>query len=225
MKRYILVFILSYCLLFANKNIVLIKGGIYKIPSYEDFYTKTKPYTIKTKSFYIDKYEVSNKQFGKTDIDEDEQDYPVVKISYDEALKYCQKHNGTLPTQEQWIVASSFSNNQFYLYATKQYPITNQNNINIKEDRAIQLETKGYGADTDIVSVYDALIGNNGIVGMLGNVWEITKSNNNIIILKGGSFYNYQTPNLLNNLIQNKVYKSNLKQYEHIGFRCVYQDL
>ncbi|MEA2050454.1 MAG: SUMF1/EgtB/PvdO family nonheme iron enzyme [Campylobacterota bacterium] len=212
-----------FTLITLNANTIDIKGGIYKIPPFKSFYVDKKEQIVQIKDFKIDKYEVSNKLFGKKGINEDEQNYPVVKIKYQDAIKYCKQKGGDLPTKEQWLVASSFENNQFYQYSTKNYPLKNENDINIVQDRAVELEIDGFGAEFDLVEVQDALVGNNNIVAMLGNVWELTKSNTQYVYLKGGSFFNNEKKELLNNYIENRVLKSDLDQYEHIGFRCVYK--
>jgi formylglycine-generating enzyme required for sulfatase activity len=215
--------IISFFIVNLEATTIFIKGGIYTIPPYNDFYSDTKKQIIKIDPFYIDKYEVSNKKFHKKDIGQEEIEYPVVNISYQEAANYCKKHKGSLPTVEQWIVASSFEKDRYYPFATKNYPILDQNDINIKNEKAIELETDGFGAEIDLVNVSDALVGNNQIVGMLGNIWEITLSKTNYTKLKGGSFFNNSEKGLLNNIIENKVLKIDLKGYEHVGFRCVYK--
>ena len=221
MIRYI--FLLTIIVGLYAQDKVLIQGGRYTIPLYDTIYVTIPSKTIAVDSFMIDKYEVSNIEFGKHNILDDEENYPVSKISYEEAENFCISKGGALPTQEQWIVASSFENGKFFPYPTKVYPIEDENNINIKDERAIELEDGGYGAEIDLVDVDQAIVGINGIVGMLGNVWEITKTDGSYVVLKGGSFYNNSSKELLNNLVENRVLKFRLKDYEHIGFRCVYK--
>ncbi len=223
MLRSIGFLVTSFISIFAS-DIITIKGGIYTIPSSSSFYIKDfKEKTIKIDSFKIDKYEVTNKEFGKKNIPVDEINYPVTSVSYKKAIQYCQKKSGTLPTNQQWIVASSFEDDKFYPYSTKKYPIKDENNINIIEERAIELEIDGFGAELDLVDTKDALIGNNGLVGMLGNVWEMTKNKTELVTIKGGSFYNIESFDILDNRVENKVLKTMLVDYEHIGFRCVYK--
>ena len=209
--------------LFLEAQTITIQGGSYTIPSFKTFYANSSLETVTIKTFKIDKYEVSNKLFGKKTLYEEDINLPIVKIRYKEALQFCQNKGGNLPSVEQWIIASSFEDNHFFKFATKEYPIMNEDNINVIQERAIELETEGWGSFPDLVDVEDALVGNNNIVGMLGNVWELTRSDSKYTILKGGSFYNSEAIDLMNNLVENRVLKSSLKEYEHIGFRCVYE--
>jgi len=207
-----------------SAEIVEIKGGERIIPPSCGFYCASQAsITVSVKKFNIDRYEVSNEKYHKKNIQEDESHFPVVHISYEDAQKFCEKMGGTLPTNEEWMVAASFENGEFHPYSTKVYPINNEEDINVVEERASELETEGFGIFTDLVDVEEALKGKNNIIGMLGNVWEMVLSDGKYVTLKGGSFYNAQSPALLDSRANNKVLKSTLDQYEHIGFRCVYK--
>lgn len=206
--------------LFSQERIH-IEGGEYSFEAKQSFYVKQKAKTLFVDSFYIDKYEVSNERYAKA-IGE-EMHYPVVSISYEDALSFCKKEGGSLPSEEEWMVAASFEDGVYYEYATKSYPIMDETDPNVVQERAMELEVEGFGADIDLVNVEDALVGNNKIVGMLGNVWEMVLSDTNQVILKGGSFYNRESPQILKSSVRSKVLKSRLDQYEHIGFRCVYK--
>ena len=221
MIRGVVVTILLFVTLGANER-VSIDGGEYLVPDSDAFYAKDG-FSFVVKDFQIDRYEVSNERYGKKNIEEDELSYPVVGLGYEDALKFCKKEGGTLPTSEQWMAAASFEKGVFFPFATKVYPIFDENDLNVVQERASELEVEGFGAFSDLVEVQEALVGNNDIVGMLGNVWEITLGDERFVTLKGGSFYNVESRELLRNKVQNKVLKSTLKQYEHIGFRCVYQ--
>ena len=222
MIKYFLLFFAT-SLAIAN-DVVKIKAGEYILPPSKNFYsTKSESSKLMMKDFTIDRYEVSNKRFNKKNISDDEAEFPVVKINYKQADEFCKKEGGKLPTKEEWLVAASYENKEFHPYSTKTYPILDENDLNIIEDRASELEQYGFGAFSDIVEVQEALIGNNSIVGMLGNVWEMTLSDGDYVTLKGGSFYNVESAELLDNRVQSRVLKSLLNQYEHIGFRCVYK--
>jgi len=203
---------------------VTIEGGSYTIPAQKSFYTHKRVKKIDIKTFKIDKYEVSNSRFGKKIEFEDELYFPVVSLSYKDAESFCKKMGGNLPTVEQWLVSSSFENGRFYRFATQKYPIIDEKNINVIEERASELENIGFGAFNDLVDVKDALVGNNEIVGMCGNVWEMTRSNGEYVVLKGASFYNSESIDMMDTRVENRVLKSSLKEYEHIGFRCVYEE-
>ena len=207
----------------AEANTIVIKAGTYTLPAQKSFYTDVQSQEIKVKTFKIDKYEVSNSRFGKKIEFEDELQFPVVSLSYEDAEGFCKKMGGHLPTVAQWVVSSSFENGKFYGFATQKYPITDEKNINVIDERASELEKTGYGAFNDLVDVEDALVGNNKIVGMCGNVWEMTRSSGEYVVLKGASFYNSESIDMMDTRVENRVLKSSLKEYEHIGFRCVYE--
>jgi len=223
MKLISLSFICITSISFANQTIT-IEGGKYLFPSQNLFYYSSDKRDIEIESFMIDKYEVSNKRFGKEIEFEEDKNLPVLKIGYEEARSFCKKNGGDLPTKEQWLIASSFENRIFYPFVTKHYPIIDENNINVIQERAIELEKEGsFGAFNDLVDVENALIGNNGIVGMCANVWEMIKSSGEYVVLKGASFYDSEKYDLMNTQIETKVLKASLREYEHIGFRCVYE--
>jgi len=216
-------FLISLIPLLLLAESIKIGGGTYIIPEYHSFYVSHSSESITIAPFSIDKYEVSNREFEKKNIYADDLNLPVTHISYDEALNFCQKKGANLPTSEQWLIAASFEDGTFYPYSTQVYPIMDSNNVNVIKEYASELEDEGFGLFNDVVDVNEALIGNNNIVGMLGNVWEIVLSDGDFVELKGGSFYNANNVELLNNFVSTKVLKSQLSDYEHIGFRCVYK--
>jgi len=221
-----LIFLL-FVALFADDKI-FIKGGEYFIPYSKGFYTHSfKSKKIKIDSFYIDKYEMSYDRLPKNMKNliptyilqygyKEDLALPVTNITYKQALEVCKKMGGDLPTENEWIVAAAFDK-KFYPYATKQYPLA-KNDINIKK----QYSLDGYMPQI-IVSVYNSLIGNNSIFGMLGNVWEMTKSDGKYVLVKGGSFFDYDKVELLDVRVRNYVLKKDVASRLEIGFRCVYK--
>jgi len=204
------IIVLITIILFADDK-VFIKGGEYIIPKGDSFFIYNYPKTkIKLDSFYIDKYEITYEDVANIDISlvptyidiEMDRHLAVNTLSYKEAEFICKKRGGDLPTEEQWIVAASFDT-KFHKYPVK---------FNI--DDYVE----------DIVFVDELPKGVNGLYGMLGNVWEMTKSSGKLVLVKGGSFFDYDKEELLDVRIRNYVLKKDVKLNSTIGFRCVYKD-
>lgn len=224
MKLFLIFFFLVA--LFGDDK-VFIKGGSFIIPKGDSFYIKSFNKKIITiDDFYIDKYEFSYKLLPKkfqylipkylVSSSFEDLNLPVMNISYSQALEICKLKGGDLPTEEEWIVAAAFENGKFYKYPTKKYPL-DKNDINIKKNLS-----DGY-IFSDMVFTNQALIGINGIYGMLGNVWEIVKSSGKYVLVKGGSFYNSFMIDLLDVRVRNYILKKDLNSRYTVGFRCVYR--
>src|SRR3990167_6784520 len=65
---------------------------------------------VSLKGFYIDKYEVTNAQYKNFKPDhtfpEGREDYPVVNVTWYEAVEYAKWAGKRLPTEEEWEKAS-----------------------------------------------------------------------------------------------------------------------
>jgi len=185
-------------------DLAFIHKGCYEINIKRDNFFK---YAIKKKvcirhDFKIDKYEISYKKALKYDcnlslipsIVEYKKDYnlPVFTISYENALKCCKKMGGDLPTPKEWDIVG--------IVALKWFDFNNS-----YEDFVDVNNSKKTGE----------------FYGLFGNVWEMTKSNNDKVFLKGGAFYNKKSY-FFNPLIGNLVLKKYISSYGDVGFRCVY---
>lgn len=193
---------------------------------------------IKTEPFLIQKYEVSNKnlckylqntknKLSKYYCQKDISNFPATNISYKIASNYCKFIKGRLPSENEWIVAASVSQddnkifetkkNRFYFYPTKEYPVNQKvvHHYNL-EDNFIE--------SMDLVEIDKTFISFNGIYGMMGNVYEMTSSNynnnKNLIIIKGGSFLESDKKEFLKTTFIDTIKKDNFG-YSHVGFRCV----
>ncbi len=131
---------------------------------------------VKIDSFYIDKHEVTNKEYLKfcqetghklpefwnTDIfrsGEKFLDYPVVGINYFDALKYANWAGKRLPTEAEWEYAARGG------LQGKDFPNGNEwTKARVKQDG------KGWKNLIDPVGSYEA--NGYGLYDMGGNVWE-----------------------------------------------------
>lgn len=99
------------------KDMVLIPGGSFIMGSNDPLYTSSPERRVKLRSFYLDKYEVTNFQYlafvqkknhrlpisWKTGIfDSSLKDSPIVGISWQDAKLYCQFVKKRLPTESEW---------------------------------------------------------------------------------------------------------------------------
>lgn len=137
---------------------------------------------------------------------DDKEDHPVVQVSWDDAMAYCQWFNQTfksdlgdlllrLPTEAEWEKAArgAYGN---------EWPWGNE------FDKSKCNSSEGGKGGTTSVGAYSALGGDSpyGLVDMVGNVWEWThslyakypydvkggredKASRNSRVLRGGSFY------------------------------------
>jgi formylglycine-generating enzyme required for sulfatase activity len=213
------------------------EGDIKIKPSKFNF--EKKEIKLKTKPFLIQKYEVTNKELCKyfknkknsklleDYCQKDIANLPAVKISFEKAQDYCKFIHARLPTESEWIVAASVSQkdnkifetkkNKFYFYPTKNYPIS-------EKVRKYYHLKDNFIESMDLIEVNQTFPSFNGIYGLIGNVYEMTSSNydnnKNLIIVKGGSFLEYDKKEFLKTTFIDVIKKDDLR-YSHVGFRCV----
>ncbi len=192
---------------------------------------------IKTNPFLIAKYETTNNdicQYFKITKNKLSKFYcqkyiknlPAVNISYKIAKNYCKFIGGRLPNENEWIVAASVSQknnkifntkkNHFYFYPTKTYPISKKV---MKYYHLLDNEIDGM----DLIDVKQTIPSFNGIYGLIGNAYEMTSSNyknKNFIIIKGGSFLEYDKLEFLKTTFIDAIKKDSFG-YSQVGFRCI----
>jgi formylglycine-generating enzyme required for sulfatase activity len=164
-------------------------------------------------AFSIDKYEVTNKQFARFNLDhkygKGGDNYPVAMVSLNDAIAHCEALDKRLPTEQEWEKAARGTDGRTYPWGNefdKALCITNE----VNDD----------GQPGLIAPVGSCEKGNSpyGAADMAGNVWEWTSSyDERYSILKGGSFFegrNYA-----------KTFSSLLSipddAKDYVGFRCV----
>ncbi|MEL7435798.1 MAG: formylglycine-generating enzyme family protein, partial [Chloroflexota bacterium] len=178
--------------------------------------------------FWIDKYEVTNEQYGSTGCEEesDEPDQPRNCVDWFEALAHCQARGATLPTEAQWEYAAGGPDSLTYPWGN-----------NYIAENVIGEDDPTYG-DSETAPVGSRLGGASwvGALDMSGNLWEWTVSeyvdypydandgrNDNLEstdvlrVLRGGSFFNAS-----NNLRSADRYGDfPAFDFFDFGFRCV----
>jgi formylglycine-generating enzyme required for sulfatase activity len=213
-----------------------------------DWFTNEEPaHTVYLDAFYMDKYEVTNAQYAAcvaagrcTPPHEDSssdrsryygeaafENYPVIKVDWDQAKTYCEWRGARLPTEAEWEKAARGTDGRVYPWGN--YAPTC---LLANFDPSGGTECVG---DTSAVGSYPEGISPYGIYDLAGNVWEwvadwydanyyTSSPSRNPAgpamgtrrVLRGGSWYDYEYhlraslrlrngPDLWNN---------------YVGFRC-----
>lgn len=164
------------------------------------------------------------------------ENYPVVNISYNAALAYCnwltkqyeqsshkkyKKVIFRLPSEKEWEIAAQAGNNQA-VYPWKENTFVNSKGQILANFKRGNGDTTGVAAflndNADVTAPVKSYWPNAfGLYNMAGNVAEMTASNN---IVKGGSW-----KNTAENLIITNAQKYDGSPKANIGFRCFMQIL
>ncbi len=211
------------------------------------FGDETPAHKVKVDSFYIDIYEVTNRQFAefvkatgyKTEGDwqkyatEGRENHPVVNITWNDAKAYAKWKGKNLPTEAEWeYAAKGGSNNQWFWWGNE--PNSSKENYRSEGESFWEGVWRLLGfreIGTKEVGGYQP--NNFGIYDILGNVSEWCEDdykpypnnkipnedyNKNLKIVRGG---NWETPNAVFMRCQSRRgVKPNSYSY-HRGFRCV----
>lgn len=164
-------------------------------------------------AFSIDKYEVTNKQFAKFNLDHKYgaggDNYPVTMVSLAEASDHCAALDKRLPTEQEWEKAARGTNGRIYPWGNE-----------FNKVLCITKESVNEGEDASIAPVGSCEKGNSpyGVADMAGNVWEWTSTyEDRYSVLKGGSFFEDRSfATTYSNLLS---IPDDVKDY--VGFRCV----
>jgi formylglycine-generating enzyme required for sulfatase activity len=207
-------------------------AGMVKIPAGkfrmqvtagDDFisYPKGYPKTMDMKSYYMDIYPVTNKQFREfvqatqyRPADtvnflrhwvngvpaKEEENFPVVNISYEDAKAYAQWVGKRLPTEAEWQYAAQTIDGRFWPWGNE---VKQQGNKT--KNISATLTLVDYGEpDPSLANTGDGKLypvgkytksGNPfGLYDLVGSVWQMTNDRYqndtyDYIILKGGSYY------------------------------------
>jgi len=192
----------------------------------EWFRNCTPQRTITLEAFYIDKFEVSNKEYHDFDRDhffqDAEADFPVTNISWNDASEYAKWEGKQLPTEEQWECAARGKFGRLFPWG---------DNTDINKSYSCSIKVPGYNSLVPR-SLFKQDRSTYGVRDMGGNACEWTSSRyksypgNKIFnrkygkdyyVIRGGSFlYGYLEAFCANR----KCGNPDLKNYD-IGFRCV----
>lgn len=150
---------------------------------------------------------------GKSTSIEDILDHPVVQVTYNDAIAYCNWVKVRLPSEKEWEYACLEGK-------------TAQRDININHSSGDEIDLEDGFMFTSPVKEFKP--NSLKVYGMLGNVWEITTSAFDIsthgkapiFVMKGGSFLcdavycKGYTPEARQSIAKNDA-------YFHVGFRVV----
>jgi hypothetical protein len=174
-------------------------------------------------AFYIDKYPVTNKQYGAfcratqyrwpkywTDARFNNPEQPVVGVSAADAVKYCKWAGKDLPTEEMWEKAARGTDGRAYPWG----------------ESPPDASRACFGGDPEkdgpaAVSAHEAGESPCGAMDLAGNVWEWTataiEDGEAFQVVKGGCFSD--PPELLRADLRLEAGPKD--KFENIGFRCV----
>lgn len=170
---------------------------------------------ISLPAFSIDKYEVTNRQYAKFNLDHKYgrggENYPVTMVSLNDASAHCEALDKRLPTEQEWEKAARGTDGRIYPWGNefdKILCITN-------ETAAVAA-----GQPPMLAPVGSCEKGQSpyGLMDMAGNVWEWTSSyDQRYSVLRGGSFFedrNYA-------MVYSNLLSIPDDSKDYVGFRCV----
>jgi len=154
------------------------------------------------------------------------EDYPVIEVSWNDAVTYCEWADARLPTEAEWEKAASWDEEK---QETRTYPW----------GETIDCSYANYYlndfcvGDTTVVGSYPDSVSPYGALDMAGNVWEWTNSlyqsypydandgredvsSTNVRVLRGGAWRNSD----LNVRAANRSSGAPGSRGSNIGFRC-----
>ncbi len=111
--------------------------------------------------------------YGPDSTIEGKDNYPVVHVTYEDAMTYCKWANRRLPTEAEWELASrGATTNAIYTWENSALPLTNQ--ANTWEGTFPEMNTKADGYE-GIAPVKSFPANSIGLYDIAGNVWELTQ--------------------------------------------------
>lgn len=165
-------------------EMILIPAGSFTMGSDdEDALTASRPaHEVTLKSYWIDRYEVSNAQYARcveakhcTDpksfssntrpdyyTNKKYANYPVIHVDYYQATAYCTWAGKRLPTEAEWEKAARGNNGYIYPWGNK-LPLEIPAQVNLFDE-----------GDTAAVDSFPEGASPYGVYNMEGNVWEWT---------------------------------------------------
>ncbi len=206
----------------------------FRSESREWYQDETPAQEIFLKSYYIDKFEVTNSQYetyikatGKLapkywgDPKFNSARKPVVGVSFQEASDYCQWTGKRLPNEAEWEKAARGEDARKFPWGNEADPT-----------RANVFGTKDQNRYTSSVGAYPQGKSPYGVMDMAGNVWEWTSGwyfpypdnhyksemfGETLKVMRGGSWNSNM--DLARTAIRGKALPDQRQSY--IGFRCI----
>jgi formylglycine-generating enzyme required for sulfatase activity len=199
-----------------------------------DFANAVPSSKVKLKDYKIDKYEVSNVQYqkfvkatkrkapkhwnrGKVSIEME--NYPVVNVSYSDAVAYCKWKGKRLPTEAEWEYAARGNMEHIFPWGKK-----------FRDGRA-NLRESAYRRPTDTGRYAKGVAKFSGCYDMSGNAWEWTSSwynarpgsnhkdkdyGKSMKVIRGGSFRVDRAQ--ITSVFRGKLAPDTIQ--DDMGFRC-----
>jgi iron(II)-dependent oxidoreductase len=224
-------------------DMVLVPGDTFSfnIAANEEFipYPDVSGRSFQIDSFLIDKYPVTNAQYyefivssGYRPVDttrylkhwvsgmykQGQDRYPVVCISYDDAMAYAKWADKRLPTEAEWQLAAQGTDRRKWPWGNE-FHATNCNNA---FDRPTPVDAFSKGQSQF------------GVMDLVGNVWQMTSDmyfngTSYFIVIRGGSYYRPGSswwymqggPQPLDKTQIMLLVSPGFDRSETVGFRCV----
>lgn len=197
---------------FDANEMVRVDGGVIVDPSQPGNKIEVSP-------FLIDKYEVTNAQYKKFDpehtFSEDQADFPVTNITWEEARAYAESLGKSLPTEAEWQLAAGAAKGHKFPWGT--------------EKRSAKVKSAG---ELQRVGSIPENVSPSGCFDMEGNVWEWTSDDMPVAsvsnvsssapvkkILKGGWRQTKRTVAAAS--IADRKTQDMQKRSPQVGFRCI----
>lgn len=197
-----------------KKNMVFIPGSIFSMGCRKKKKINSSARSVEVKPFYIDKYPVTNIEYGKVianwKYDPAKKNHPVAGLPYEKILEYCRLTDKRLPLEEEWEKAARGDKDE------RLYPWGNNFSTKRCNCRKFYFMIRGATSCVDKFPSGQSLY---GCYDMIGNVWEWTgsKDENGKYILKGGSC---NSPSRIYLTIASRLYALSSTVNQDFGFRC-----
>jgi formylglycine-generating enzyme required for sulfatase activity len=197
---------------------VLITGGRYEVGTakFKDEYHVPST-TVVLNDYWIDQYQTTNAEYEQymaaTGVSKPitwpgEADHPVIGVTWDQALAYCQWKQKRLPTEAEWEAAGRGPGANPPPYPWGNEPTADGQTLSLPNDDTYAVGTLSFNKSSF------------GVFDMVGNIWEwvgepYVSGQENFKILRGGRYgllldLSYRLP----------VAPDDTRYLKYAGFRC-----